>query len=377
MQTIPNKIDKYTPKKNWILLVVVFEAYLTIRRTDGSRGHADMVRVLAILLFAVATASSWVNVTVYRTTPINYTGLTNMDSGDARGDVMFGMSQLLLPQLCAVEPSFLWCQNRQYLSGGSAHMVYSEFAVEADSRFGDYAPCNPNKTTGKFECMQFGSGRKNPPTCDKHYFVYFMDCLNGTAYKTLPHATQAECCGNCTADGSKCKAWNMPKADEPGCELLTDPLVQWDGGQSLGGCLAGEKLDPNGGFSPDKCWYDEIQFNTTFASVCDRKTCKCHAVEVLAMGKEDHAMCYHHTSSTQKKTAQQRAMSLRSLAAPGVSYNPTGSARHTLTAPPASSSNASSTATEGYILVYTIHHAPCTMHHTPHTTHHTPYTNIG
>lgn len=45
------------------------------------------------------------------------------DSADAYGDVMFGLSQLLLPQLCAIEPSFLWCQNRKYLSGGSAWMV--------------------------------------------------------------------------------------------------------------------------------------------------------------------------------------------------------------------------------------------------------------
>ena len=56
-----------------------------------------------------------------------YTGLTNMDSGDARGDAYFGLSQLVLPQLCALEPSFLWCANRQYLSDGAAHMVYTEF----------------------------------------------------------------------------------------------------------------------------------------------------------------------------------------------------------------------------------------------------------
>lgn len=42
-------------------------------------------------------AAALINTTVYRTTPINYTGVLNMDTGDARGDVMFGLSQLLLP----------------------------------------------------------------------------------------------------------------------------------------------------------------------------------------------------------------------------------------------------------------------------------------
>jgi hypothetical protein len=36
------------------------------------------------------------------------TGLTNVDSGDAKGDTLFGLSNLLLPQLCAVKPTFLW-----------------------------------------------------------------------------------------------------------------------------------------------------------------------------------------------------------------------------------------------------------------------------
>ena len=59
-----------------------------------------------------AVAEEWVNLTVYRTTPINYTGLTDMDSGDARGDVYFGLAQLLLPPLCEADPDFLWCEVR-------------------------------------------------------------------------------------------------------------------------------------------------------------------------------------------------------------------------------------------------------------------------
>jgi hypothetical protein len=46
-----------------------------------------------------------------------------MDSGDANGDVYFGLAQLVLPQLCVEDPGFLWCQNRKFLSDGAAHMV--------------------------------------------------------------------------------------------------------------------------------------------------------------------------------------------------------------------------------------------------------------
>ena len=47
-------------------------------------------------------------------------GVTNMDTADAAGDCMFGMNQMLLPQLCPIEPDFAWCANRQYLSDGTA-----------------------------------------------------------------------------------------------------------------------------------------------------------------------------------------------------------------------------------------------------------------
>lgn len=129
-------------------------------------------------LFAVANAAKeakTVNFTTYRVTPITYPGLANMDSGDAgvmpdhpsappessldvppvfrqwsltrtaQGDVFFGLSQLLLPQLCAVDESFLWCQNRAYLSGGSAWMVYSGFVVVTRDAFGECTlpkPCS-------------------------------------------------------------------------------------------------------------------------------------------------------------------------------------------------------------------------------------------
>ena len=75
---------------------------------------------------AVAAPPAFEDVTVYRLSPKSgdaaVSGLTNVDSGNAAGDALFGLSNLLLPQLCAVEPSFLWCENRGSLSGGGAHL---------------------------------------------------------------------------------------------------------------------------------------------------------------------------------------------------------------------------------------------------------------
>jgi hypothetical protein len=46
--------------------------------------------MLATVVLTLATAGE-VNFTTYRVTPITYPGVTNMDSGDAAGDVMFGL----------------------------------------------------------------------------------------------------------------------------------------------------------------------------------------------------------------------------------------------------------------------------------------------
>ena len=48
-----------------------------------------------------------------------------MDTGDAAGDVMFGLNQMLLPQLCPMEPDFTWCANRQVPSPALCRTVPS------------------------------------------------------------------------------------------------------------------------------------------------------------------------------------------------------------------------------------------------------------
>ena len=61
-----------------------------------------MARLLAALLgvaaaAAAAAAPKTTNLTVYRVTPHNYSGLANMNSGDAAGDAYFALYELTFP----------------------------------------------------------------------------------------------------------------------------------------------------------------------------------------------------------------------------------------------------------------------------------------
>jgi hypothetical protein len=92
--------------------------------------------LLLVLAFApsaaLAARDGWQNITVYRVTPIEDGGVLNMNTADPAGDVYFGLSQLLLPYMCGGETHVsLWCNNRKWLSGGNAWMVYRKFTIEA------------------------------------------------------------------------------------------------------------------------------------------------------------------------------------------------------------------------------------------------------
>lgn len=91
------------------------------------------------------------NITVYRVTPRNYTGIRNMDAGDSRGDLAFGLFEYVFPLVCPDFPDEVNCQNVPILNIPNFN-VYTEFLVEVDQRFGEYAECNPNPDTGVFAC---------------------------------------------------------------------------------------------------------------------------------------------------------------------------------------------------------------------------------
>ena len=266
------------------------------------------------LVAGLAAADDFTQVTTYRLWPRNgkasVGGLQNVDSGDAAGDALFGLSNLLLPQLCAVEPDFLWCENRGSLSGGNQWMVYTEYTVKTKV-FGEYTPCNPcqshfngtggggdappkcpdGKPDGTFVCEAYGSsGGSSPPPpkqCQGGYDIWHRDCFNGTVFQTI-QGDEGDCCAACTAAGDKCAGWNMPHGyNGSTCQLMTYPLVQWDDGQSLSQCKAAQRARGR-----RDCWYDDPQYNATFDKFCDRSECTCGAITQQAMGREESAMCH-------------------------------------------------------------------------------------
>ena len=256
--------------------------------------------LLSIALTAAALSglpAGWTSNVVYRVTPVNYTGLVNMDSSNAAGDVMFGLNQLLLPFMCPLKPDFLWCQNRQYLSGGAAHMVYSKFNLQSKNAFGDYAACNPDPVTGVFGCTHFTNVSGLPKQCRNNYYVSHFDCYNGTVYKEINVQDMGDCCSACS-DDHHCEGWNMPDVNGTNCQLLTDPIVDWGSARTVNPkCTSAQKMH-NDEFT---CWYDDPTYNVTFAPYCSRSECNCRAVGWLSVGRQHHPMCFQSSEKRSNK----------------------------------------------------------------------------
>ena len=205
--------------------------------------------------------------------------------------------------MCPDVPNFQWCENRAYLSDGTAHMVYTEFVVAVrEHTFGEYAACNPNATTGVFQCQHYDS--MPPPQCKAGDFsLSDFDCFNGTKFRTVTvpggDGGVGACCAACSAASdlaaNRCVAWNMPTPTT--CELLTDPVVEAPGLVGVkGGCVAAGIVDTDPDDQP-LCWYEDARYNASAVYVreCDKSECVCALISDLAMGREGGAMCHHHS----------------------------------------------------------------------------------
>ena len=107
------------------------------------------------------------NLTMYRITPRNYTGISNLDTGDSAGDSFFGLYEMSAPVVCnsssgaGAGPGGLLCKNDPLLQIPGFN-VYIRVEVEADDRFGDYNQCNPSTVAPHpFEC----TAEHNFPEC--------------------------------------------------------------------------------------------------------------------------------------------------------------------------------------------------------------------
>ena len=106
-----------------------------------------MLRAAALALLAEAKV---VRETLYRITPRNYTGVTDLDTGDAAGDAHFGLYEKSAPVVCDAKlnprhAENILCENDALLQIPGFN-VYIAVEVEMDDRFGDYAECNPTKS---------------------------------------------------------------------------------------------------------------------------------------------------------------------------------------------------------------------------------------
>ena len=65
---------------------------------------------LLLLLGIVVSSASTVNLTLYRITPRNYTGIADLDTGDAAGDAYFGLYEKSAPVVCRgiIDPHVVW-----------------------------------------------------------------------------------------------------------------------------------------------------------------------------------------------------------------------------------------------------------------------------
>jgi hypothetical protein len=103
------------------------------------------------------------NITLYRMTPWNITDLSNKNTGDPAGDLLFNMFE----RSKALECRHLAPGSRGYQSkcGGGAtpswllheNLVYLQWVVEVDGKWGPYQPCNMNITT--HSSGQLGDGK--------------------------------------------------------------------------------------------------------------------------------------------------------------------------------------------------------------------------
>ena len=151
--------------------------------------------------------------------------------------------------------------------------------------------CPAGKPDGTFVCQGYGGGGSTgpppPPQCQSGFEIYHRDCLNGTVFKTI-QGDEGDCCAACTAAGEECAGWSMPEGyNSTVCQLLKQPLTQWENGQSVSKCKAAE-VDHD----PRDCWYTDPTMNASFSAYCSHDSCSCEAIEKMAMGREEGAMCH-------------------------------------------------------------------------------------
>jgi hypothetical protein len=127
------------------------------------------------------------NITLYRITPFNVSGIINKNTGDAPGDVGFYLERKNITQQCAKDPHSFGC----FLDGDN---MYGQFTVELSGSWGPYEECNPVTVGGKGGSPWGGGGSG---WTDTQNFQCGQNCLNPTRK------------ANCTSTSHN--SWDQPR----------------------------------------------------------------------------------------------------------------------------------------------------------------------
>ena len=205
-------------------------------------------------------ASPTANLTVYRITPRNYTGLTNMDSGDAAGDVYFGLYEFALPVICADQPNLINCENIPILSIPGFN-VYTKTVISIDPRYTIYKGCNPDANTGLFSCKAFDERCWYEADVDGAFSnVCDPDVCRCRAFDTM--AVGKDTCNMCETNAT----WHHDTPMWRQVEALGQKLNgSWYSTQAEGECKPGETVGVD-------CWWRVVTQvrNVNASCVSDR-----------------------------------------------------------------------------------------------------------
>ena len=143
------------------------------------------------------------NLTTYRLTPYNVTGVVDHDTGDATGDAGFYGSYLMLRMLECQAP---WNGFGCFLANDP---VISQFTVEVDGQYGPYLKCNPRQhdtwvDTGTWDCT-YGNdvlwhGGTNGCACKRANMTVGRDPVDHSEHCSAPDA-QGRIPEGCSAVG--------------------------------------------------------------------------------------------------------------------------------------------------------------------------------
>lgn len=188
------------------------------------------------------------NLTVWRITPTNVTGLVDKNTADAPGDITFVISKKNLTQQCVHDPKAMGCNTDV-----ESKDMYGEFVIEVDGQWGPYSECNPADgwdTKDWFcgqECIhpthegcgepyqkKNGTGFGGPQCwCDRAYNTVGRERAPGSTgqiFSDMPASYPPQCAGGflplsddptgCIAGEAykKMLAWSFASAASMGCQ---------------------------------------------------------------------------------------------------------------------------------------------------------------